>query len=193
MGLTLDEKVIREVQLKEIKDVAAKFGIPSKMLKLYGKYIAKVPAELLNRGKGKNSKLILMTSITPTIFGEGKTVNTVGLSMALNKLGKKSIACIGQSNMGQTFGVKGISTGGGNAQVVPAEEINLNFTGDFGIVANAQNLCAAAIDNSFFWGNTYLLAKDNVTWKRVMEFSDRALINITIGGGGKQHGVSRKT
>jgi len=195
MGLNYDRKIAAEIQLKKIEDIAKKARMPVKSLKLYGKYLAKVPAELLKESlkKRKEGKLILVTSITPTPMGEGKTVNTIGLGMAINRLGKKAITCIRQSSLGPIFGVKGGATGGGHSQALPAEEINLHMTGDSYAVENAQNLCAAVLDNSFFWGNPLKLDKENVTWRRVMDVNDRALRNITIGGGGKLHGVNRKT
>ncbi|MBU1656944.1 MAG: formate--tetrahydrofolate ligase, partial [Candidatus Omnitrophica bacterium] len=195
MSLSYNERVAGEVKLKDIVDIAKGAGVSSKDLKLFGKYIAKVDANLLDDKlkKRKDGQLILVTSITPTRMGEGKTVTTIGLSMALNKLGKKSISCISQPSLGPTFSVKGVGTGGGYAQVLPAEDINLDIAGDTYAVQNAQNLCAAALDNSFFWGNSYKLQKERITWRRVSDVNDRALRNMTIGGGGKLHGVSRKT
>lgn len=194
MGYSYDVKVASEVKLKNIEDVAKKAGIAGKYIKKYGKYIAKVSAdELAHTLKSKKpGKLILVTSMTPTHLGEGKTVNTIGLSMALNKLGKKSIACIRQPSLGPVFGLKGGAAGGGHSQVLPAEDITLHLTGDTAAVSNAQNLCAAFLDNSLFWGNPLGIDKESVTWNRVTDVSDRALRNITIGGGGKLHGVSRK-
>ena len=195
MGNSYDGKIAASVKLKPIEEVAKKIGIHSKYLTLQGKYLAKVSVEILDAAlkNRKEGKLILMTSITPSQFGEGKTISTIGLSMAFNKLGKKSIACIQQPSLGPVFGLKGGAAGGGQAQVLPPEDVNLHLTGDDYAVENAQNLCASFIDNSLFWGNPHGFAKDGVEWKRVMAMSDRALRNITIGGGGKLHGVSRKT
>jgi len=194
MGHNINAKVSSVVKLKMIEEVARKAGIPRKYLKKYGDYIAKVSAdELLESLKNrKDGKLILVTSITPTHLGEGKTVNTIGLSMALNKLGKKSICCIRQPSLGPTLGMKGGAAGGGYSQVLPMEDINLYLTGDNSAVSNAQNLCASYVDNTLFWGNEFNLDKDNIVIKRVSEISDRALRNVTIGGGGKLHGVTRK-
>ncbi|MDD5633817.1 MAG: formate--tetrahydrofolate ligase [Candidatus Omnitrophica bacterium] len=195
MAYSYDSKVASEIKLKPIEEVARKTGIKSKYLTKYGDFIAKVSNELLAgplKNK-KNGKLILMTSITPTSFGEGKTVNTIGLSMSLNKMGKKSIACIPQPSLGPAFGIKGSATGGGYSQVMPPEKINLFLTGDGYSVSNAQNLCAAFLDNSLFWGNELKINKEDISWKRAIAFSDRALRNIVIGGGGKMHGVNRKT
>ena len=195
MGLSYNERAASEIKLKNIVDVAKGIGISAKNLKLFGNYIAKVDASLLDERlkKRKDGQLIVVTSITPTQMGEGKTVTTIGLGMALNKLKKKAISCISQPSMGPTFGTKGVGTGGGHAQVLPAEDINLDMVGDTYAAQNAQNLCAAALDNTFFWGNPQKLKKERITWKRVSDINDRALRNMTIGGGGKLHGVSRKT
>lgn len=195
MGYSYDVKVAQEVKLKDITDVARKAGIHPKYLTKHGKYVAKVTTDMLtgplkNRKEGK---LILVTSITPTHLGEGKTVNTIGLAMALNRLGKKSISCLRQPSLGPIFGLKGGAAGGGYSQVLPAEQINLHLTGDTYAAASAQNLCASFLDNSLFWGDSYGFDKEGMTWKRVASISDRALRNIAIGGGGKLHGVNRRT
>ncbi|MBF0217186.1 MAG: formate--tetrahydrofolate ligase [Candidatus Omnitrophica bacterium] len=195
MGLNTSERVLNEFKIKHVGEIAKKIGIPADSLKLFGNHIAKMPIDLLmekykNRSDGK---LIVFTSVTPTFLGEGKTTNTIGLSMALNSIGKKSIACIRQPSLAPTFGLKGGGTGSGHSQVVPTEEINLNFTGDFNAVTNAQNICAAMLDNSFFWSNPKGFHKDRITWNRVVEVNDRSLRNIAIGGGGKLHGVSRRS
>ena len=195
MGLSYSERVTMDLKLKDIVEVAKKAGIPTRSLKLYGNHIAKVSTNLLEETlkKRKDGSVILVTSITPTSSGEGKTVTAIGLSMALNRLNKKSIACISQAMLGPVFGSKGTASGGGYAQVVPAEDINLHLTGDSYAAGTAQNLCAAILDNSFFRDNVLNLDKEWITWKRVMDVSDRALRNITIGGGGKLHGVSRRS
>ena len=195
MSHSYDAKIASSIKLKNIEDVAKKAGIPVKSLTKYGDYIAKVSASLLKDSlkSKKEGKLILMTSITPTKFGEGKTTNTVGLSMALNKLNKKSIACIRQPSLGPIFGFKGRGAGGGFSQVLPSEEINLHLTGDTHAVTAAQNLCSAIIDNELFWGGSSGIDKDGVVIKRVMDLNDRALRNVAIGGGGKVHGVNRRT
>ena len=195
MSYSYDLRASAEVKLKEIDDVAKKAGISPKSLYKYGEYIAKVPADLLQgslKGK-KDGKLILVTSVTPTHLGEGKTVNTIGLSMALNRTGKKAIACIRQPSLGPIFGMKGGAAGGGYSQVLPAEPVDLHLTGDSYAATNAQNLCAAYLDNSLFWGNPFDIDKNWIMWKRVSDLSDRALRNISIGGGGKLNGVSRKS
>jgi formate--tetrahydrofolate ligase len=195
MGYSYDSRTASGVKLVNIADIAKKFGIAGKYLKKYGDYIAKVHAEELGETikKRKPGKHILVTSITPTQLGEGKTVNTIGLSMALNRLKKRSIACIRQSSLGPSFGLKGGGAGGGHSQVLPAEDLNLHLTGDPYAVANAQNLCAAVLDNRLFWEENFRIDKEKITWNRVVDFNDRALRNIAIGGGGKLHGVNRKT
>ena len=195
MGYSYDVRVASEIKLQNIEEVAKKAGIAGKYLIKQSKYVAKVPAELIGGAlkNRKTGKLILVTSITPTHLGEGKTVNTIGLSMALNRLKKRSIACLRQPSLGPLFGMKGGATGGGYSQVLPAEDINLRLTGDSEVVASAQNLCAAFLDNSLFHGNKKHIDKDLITWKRVLDMNDRALRNVAIGGGGKLHGVNRKT
>jgi len=195
MGHSYNAKIASAVKLRNIEDVAKKVGIAEKYLTKCGKYIAKVDAAAMKDmlKKRKDGKLILVTSITPTHLGEGKTVNTIGLGMALNRLGKKAISCIRQPSLGPVFGLKGGAAGGGHAQIISDGDINFRLTGDSSAVANAQNLCAAFLDNSFFWGNPHGLDKDLITWRRAMDISDRALRNVTIGGGGKLHGVSRRT
>lgn len=188
-------RVASTVKLAEIGDIARKFGIATKYIRKYGSHVAKVSAEelLLTLKKRKPGKHILVTSITPTQFGEGKTVTTIGLSMAFNRMKKKSIACIRQSSLGPTFGLKGSGTGGGLCQVLPQEELSLYLTGDSYAVSAAQNLCAAMLDNCLFWEEKGIPDKDGITWKRVSDISDRALRNMSIGGGGKLHGVNRRT
>ncbi|MFH1552428.1 MAG: formate--tetrahydrofolate ligase [Candidatus Omnitrophota bacterium] len=195
MGYSYDVKAAADVKLKDIEDVAKKAGIASKYLRKYGKYVAKVSTDILDSSlkNRKDGKLVLVTSITPTHLGEGKTVNTIGLAMSLNKLGKKAISCIRQPSLGPVFGIKGGAAGGGYSQVLPAEEINLHLTGDSSAVGDAQNLCAAFLDNSLFWGDPHGFGKEDSTWRRVSDVNDRVLRNIGIGGGGKLHGVSRKT
>jgi len=180
---------------RPIEEIAKKAGIPAKSLKLQSKYVAKVPADLLEESfkNKKDGKLIVMTSITPTMVGEGQTVNTIALSMAFNKMGKKSVASMMQSAYGPLFSMKGGATGGGFAQLMPAEEINLHMVSDFHAVEAAQNMCAAVLDNNFFWGNTCKFNKDHITWHRAVDMCDRSLRNVTIGGGGKLHGVNRRT
>lgn len=194
MPYSYDVRVSSGVKLKPIEEIAKKMGIQGKYLLPCGRYAAKVSVDILaHLNKRKDGKLILVTSITPTHLGEGKTVNTIGLGMALNRLGKKAVSCLRQPSLGPIFGLKGGGAGGGYSQVLPAEEINLYMTADSCAASNAQNLCAAFLDNSLFWGNPHELDKDGITWRRVMDISDRVFRNITVGGGGKLHGVNRKT
>ena len=195
MAYSYDVKVASGVKLSNIGDVAKKAGIAGKYISKHGDYVAKVSADELSASlkKRKTGKLVLVTSITPTHLGEGKTVNTIGLSMALNKLHKKAIGCIRQPSLGPVFGMKGGAAGGGHSQILPSEMLNLHLTGDPYAVANAQNLCAAFIDNALFWGTAKGFDKNGVTWRRVVDLNDRALRNVAIGGGGKLHGVNRKT
>ncbi len=194
MGVSYNEKAAQEVKLRQIDEVAKKAGIPVKNLKLLGKHVAKVSLGIFESlKKRKDGKLVLVTSITPTHFGEGKTVTSIGLSAALNKSGSKAIACLPQPSHGPLFGLKGCGTGGGHAQVLPHDDINMVLAGDMYAVQNAQNLCASALDSSFYWGNPFSLNKDTISWKRALDVSDRSLRNVTIGGGGKMHGISRKT
>lgn len=195
MAYSYDSRVASGVKLADIGDIAKKIGIAGKYLRKYGNKIAKVSAEELGQTlrKRKDGKYVLVTSITPTHLGEGKTVNAIGLSMALNKMKKRSIACIRQPSIGPTFGLKGGGAGGGHAQVLPAEDMNLHLTGDPYAVSNAQNLCAAVLDNHLFWNESSNIDKEKISWNRVLDINDRALRNISIGGGGKLHGVNRKT
>ncbi len=195
MAYSYDLSASSGVKLKEIGEIARKAGIASKYLYKYGSYIAKVSFEILE-GALKNrkpGKLVMVTSITPTHLGEGKTVNTIGLAMALNRLGKKAFACIRQPSLGPVFGIKGGGAGGGHSQVLPAEAVNFHLTGDSYAATDAQNLCASFLDNSLFWGDPFKIGKLGPKWRRVTDISDRSLRNIVVGGGGKLHGVSRKT
>lgn len=196
MAYSYDSRVVSGAKLQQIKTVARKVGIPVKYMTLFGDYVAKIDPEMLGTPqvkKRKEGKMVLVTGITPTHLGEGKTVTTIGLSMALNSLKKKSICCLRQPSLGPTFGLKGGGTGGGHAQVLPPEDINFHFTGDEHAVANAQNLCASFVDNSLYWGDPYKLGKNGPSCRRVMDINDRSLRNVSIGGGGKLHGVSRRT
>ncbi|MDD4201929.1 MAG: formate--tetrahydrofolate ligase [Candidatus Omnitrophica bacterium] len=187
-------KIAQNTKLLPIEKIAQKIGISGKYLENYGMYKAKITDEILKKSKSKkDGKYILVTAITPTPLGEGKTVTTIGLSMAFNKLGKTSIACLREPSLGPIFGTKGVGTGGGYSQVLPCEEINLHFTGDMNAVAAAHNLCAAYLDNSIFRGNPHHIDTDNIIWDRVLDVSDRVLRNIQIGMGSKNDGVPRKS
>ncbi|NQU74279.1 MAG: formate--tetrahydrofolate ligase [Candidatus Omnitrophica bacterium] len=187
-----DLAIAQGATMKPIIEVAKEIGIPEEYLELYGKYKAKVSLEILKKiGGNKNAKYIDVTAITPTPLGEGKTVTTIGLSMGLNRIGKKTIVDIRQPSLGPVFGIKGGAAGGGYSQVVPMEDFNLHLTGDVHAVGLAHNLCAAFLDNSLLKGNKLNIDIEKIYWRRVVDVSDRALRNIKIGLGGQQDGVPR--
>ena len=188
-----DIQIAQQAQMKRVTDVAARLGIPEEQLIPYGHYKAKLAldyvASLDNRPDGK---LILVTAITPTPAGEGKTTTTVGLGDALAKIGKRAIICLREPSLGPVFGMKGGAAGGGYAQVMPMEDINLHFTGDFNAIALANNLLAAAIDNHIHHGNELDIDVRRISWKRVMDMNDRALRDITVSLGGPANGYPRQ-
>ncbi len=187
-----DLVIAQAAAIKHIKEIAASAGISNDDLEYYGKYKAKLPLKLIDEEKITKSKLILVTAISPTPAGEGKTTTSVGLADGLNKIGKKAMAVLREPSLGPVFGIKGGAAGGGYAQVIPMEDINLHFTGDFSAVEKANNLLAALIDNNI-QSKTRNLNIDprTVVWKRVMDMNDRALRNIIIGLGGTANGVPR--
>src|SRR5687767_4577590 len=189
-----DIQIAQEATIRPILDVArTKLGIDPKDLLLYGHYKAKISLDYLRTLAGRPSgKLILVTAITPTPAGEGKTTTTVGLGDALNKLGKKTMICLREPSLGPCFGVKGGAAGGGYAQVVPMEDINLHFTGDFHAIGSAHNLLAAMLDNHIYWGNELNIDERRVTWRRVMDMNDRALRQIVNSLGGVANGFPRE-
>ena len=179
--------------MKPITEVAARLGIPQDALDQYGRFKAKVSMEYVDSLKSKpDGKLILVTAISPTPAGEGKTTTTVGLGDALNKIGKKAVICLREPSLGPVFGMKGGAAGGGMAQVVPMEDINLHFTGDFNAIALANNLLSALIDNHIHHGNALGIDVRRITWKRVMDMNDRALRDITVSLGGPGNGYPRQ-
>ena len=183
----------QEARMNHIKDVAAKVGIAEEELEFYGKYKAKLSDELEQRVAGNpDGKLILVTAINPTPAGEGKTTVSIGLSQALNRLGKKTIVALREPSLGPCFGVKGGAAGGGYSQVVPMEDLNLHFTGDFHAITSANNLLAAMLDNHIQQGNALGIDTRQVVWKRCLDMNDRALRNIVIGLGAKADGVVRE-
>jgi formyltetrahydrofolate synthetase len=187
-----DLEIARKAKLKPIKEVAKKIGLKEKELELYGNYKAKVSLSILERVKNKkDGKYIDVTAITPTPLGEGKTVNTIGLAMSLNRIGRRATVCIRQPSLGPVFGIKGGAAGGGYSQVVPMEDFNLHLTGDVHAVSIAHNLCAAFLDNSVLKGNPLNINPDSIMWRRVVDISDRFLRNIKIGLGGPQDGFER--
>jgi formate--tetrahydrofolate ligase len=188
-----DIEIAQAAKMQRITKVAEKLGIPEDHLVPYGHYKAKVSLEYVDSLAGKkDGKLILVTAISPTPAGEGKTTTTVGLGDALNKIGKKAVICLREPSLGPVFGVKGGAAGGGYAQVVPMEDINLHFTGDFNAIALANNLLAAALDNHIHHGNALGIDVRRIAWKRVMDMNDRALRDITVGLGGPGNGYPRQ-
>lgn len=187
-----DLEIAQSAAIRHIKEIAAATGISNDDLEYYGKYKAKLPLKLINEEKIKKSRLILVTAISPTPAGEGKTTTSVGLADGLNKIGKKAIPVLREPSLGPVFGIKGGAAGGGYAQVIPMEDINLHFTGDFSAVEKANNLLAAMIDNNI-QSKTRSLHIDprTIVWKRVMDMNDRSLRNIVIGLGGTANGVPR--
>src|SRR5688572_7703991 len=188
-----DIEIAQQAKMQRINQVAAKLGIPEDHLEPYGHYKTKLSLEYIESLKNrKNGKLILVTAMSPTPAGEGKTTTTVGLGDALNHIGKKAIICLREPSLGPVFGVKGGAAGGGYAQVVPMEDINLHFTGDFGAIALANNLLAAMIDNHISHGNELGIDPRRITWKRVMDMNDRALRDVVISLGGTANGYPRE-
>ena len=188
-----DVQIAQSAQMKPIKEIASQVGLVEDDLELYGKYKAKISLEAISKVKdNKDGKLVLVTAINPTPAGEGKTTTMIGLSQALNKLGKKSIVAMREPSLGPCFGVKGGAAGGGYAQVVPMEDINLHFTGDIHAITTATNLIAAMLDNSIQQGNPLDIDTRQIVWKRVVDLNDRALRHIVVGLGGKVNGVPRE-
>ncbi len=188
-----DVEIAQSAKMKPIKEIAQKVGLDEDDLELYGKYKAKISLEAITKLKNnKDGKLILVTAINPTPAGEGKTTTMIGLSQALNKLGKKSVVAMREPSLGPCFGVKGGAAGGGYAQVVPMEDINLHFTGDIHAITTANNLIAAMLDNSIQQGNPLDIDTRQIVWKRVVDLNDRALRHIVVGLGGKVNGVPRE-
>ena len=186
-----DIEIAQAAQMKHIKDIAKTAGIDEEYLEQYGNYKAKIDHKILNK-EGKNGHLILVTAITPTPAGEGKTTTTIGLADGLRKIGKKSMVALREPSLGPVFGVKGGAAGGGYAQVVPMEDINLHFTGDFHAIGAANNLLAAMLDNHIYQGNALNIDPRRITWKRCVDMNDRQLRFITDGLGGRVNGVPRE-
>jgi formate--tetrahydrofolate ligase len=189
-----DLEIAQRAKMKPVVDIAAMLGIDEDEIELYGKYKAKVLLDVIDKFRDHpRAKYIDVTAITPTPLGEGKTVTTIGLSQALNHVGKRATACIRQPSMGPTFGIKGGAAGGGYSQVVPMEDFNLHLTGDIHAVGVAHNLLAAFIDNHLVKGNMLDIEPSSITWNRVVDISDRSLRNIVVGLGGKANGIPRET
>ena len=194
MSYKSDIEIAREAQKRPIQEIGSKLGIPSEHLLPYGHDKAKVSQEFINSvQRNYDGKLILVTAINPTPAGEGKTTTTVGLGDGLNRIGKKAAICIREASLGPCFGMKGGAAGGGYAQVVPMEEMNLHFTGDFHAITSAHNLLAAMIDNHIYWGNSLEIDERRVAWRRVMDMNDRALRDIVTSLGGVSNGFPRQT
>src|SRR5262252_1978106 len=188
-----DIEISQRAKLRPIGEIAARLGIPDDALEPYGRTKAKVSLDwLAQQPQRPNAKLILVSAISPTPAGEGKTTTTVGLGDALNRIGKKAAICLREPSLGPVFGMKGGAAGGGFAQVVPMEDINLHFTGDFHAIGVANNLLAALIDNHIHHGNALGIDVRRVTWKRVVDMNDRALRDITIALGGPANGYPRQ-
>ena len=193
MTVKSDIEIAREASMRPIVDVAHKVGIPAEALVPYGTTKAKVSADFINSLKDrKDGKLILVTALTPTPAGEGKTTTTVGLGDGLNRIGKKAMMCLREPSLGPCFGVKGGAAGGGYAQVVPMEDINLHFTGDFHAITSAHNLLSAMVDNHIYWGNSLGLDARRISWRRVLDMNDRALRSIVNSLGGTANGFPRE-
>ena len=189
-----DIEIAQSAELQRISSIARdKLGIAEEHLEPYGHYKAKVSLNYLDTLKGmKDGKLVLVTGMTPTPAGEGKTTTAVGLGDALNNIGKKAVICLREPSLGPVFGMKGGAAGGGYAQVVPMEDINLHFTGDFNAIALANNLLSALIDNHIHHGNDLDLDVRRITWRRVVDVNDRALRQITVALGGPGNGYPRQ-
>ena len=190
-----DIQIAREAKMKPIDEILAKINVPDEpnAFSPMGRHIAKINLGYLNQLKDKkNGKLILVTAITPTPAGEGKTTTSVGLCDGLNKIGKKSIVCLREPSLGPSFGLKGGAAGGGYAQVVPMEQINLHFTGDFHAITSAHNLLSALIDNHIYWGNKLNIDVRRVSWRRIMDMNDRSLRSIIVDLGGVANGYPRQ-
>ena len=189
-----DIEIARSVTPKPIGEIAEKLGINPNEIEPYGRTKAKLPLHLLKAAEQKKAKLILVTAISPTPAGEGKTTTTVGLTDGLAKIGKKSVAALREPSLGPVFGIKGGAAGGGWAQVIPMEDINLHFTGDFSAVEKANNLLAALVDNNIQSKKRNLgIDPRTVLWKRVMDMNDRAIRQTIIGMGGKNGGIMRES
>ncbi len=193
MSYKSDIEIAREASKKPIQEIGAKIGIPTEHLLPYGHDKAKVSQEFINSVQGnRDGKLILVTAVNPTPAGEGKTTTTVGLGDGLNRIGKKAMICIREASLGPNFGMKGGAAGGGHAQVVPMEDMNLHFTGDFHAITSAHSLLSAMIDNHIYWGNELQIDTRRVVWRRVVDMNDRALRNIVCSLGGVANGFPRE-
>jgi len=189
-----DLQITKTITLKPITEIAEKFGVDSNTIEMYGKYKAKLPLNNIDKTKANKNNLILVSAISPTPAGEGKTTMSIGLSEGLNRLNKKTTVVLREPSLGPVFGIKGGATGGGYSQVLPMEDINLHFTGDFSAIEKAHNLLAAIIDNNIqSKTNSLHIDPRTVSWKRVVDLNDRALRRVIVGLGGTTSGVPRET
>lgn len=192
MGYKSDIEIAQEAKMEDIREVAKRIGLSEDDIELYGKYKAKVDYNVLKRTEDKNGKLILTTAINPTPAGEGKTTTTIGVADAIRRLGYRTIMALREPSLGPVFGIKGGAAGGGYAQVVPMEDINLHFTGDIHALTAANNLLAAMIDNHIHQGNECNIDVRRIVWRRAVDINDRQLRNIVCGLGGKVNGTPRE-
>ena len=192
MAYLSDIEIAQSVTPKDIGDIASSINIPEELYERYGKTKAKIDLSIMNDSSKKNGKLILVTAITPTPAGEGKTTTTIGLADGLKRIGKKVVVALREPSLGPVFGVKGGAAGGGWAQVIPMEDINLHFTGDFHAIGAANNLLAAMLDNHIYQGNALGIDPRRITWRRCVDMNDRQLRSIVDGLNGKTNGVPRE-
>ena len=188
-----DIEIAREVSLRKIKEIATGLGIPREEVQNYGRYIAKIPIHLIDEEKIRQHNLILVTAITPTKAGIGKTTVSIGLALGLNKIGKKAVVALREPSLGPCFGMKGGAAGGGYSQVLPMENINLHSTGDFHAVTSAHNMITALLDNYIYQTRNTCEGLKEIKWKRVLDVNDRSLRNIVSGLGGSANGVPTET
>ena len=191
--MATDIEIARQAKMKPIGEIAARLGIPDEALEPYGRTKAKIAMDWINQQSGReDGKLILVTAINPTPAGEGKTTTSVGLTDGLNRIGKNAAVCLREPSLGPSFGMKGGAAGGGFAQVVPMEDINLHFTGDFHAITSAHNLLSAMIDNHIYWGNAQNIDTRRIVWRRVLDMNDRSLRQIVNSLGGVANGYPRE-
>lgn len=191
--MATDIEIARAAKMKPITEIGTRLGIPEESLEPYGRFKAKIAMEWINQQKDRpDGKLVLVTAINPTPAGEGKTTTSVGLTDGLNRIGKNAAVCLREPSLGPSFGMKGGAAGGGYAQVVPMEDINLHFTGDFHAITSAHNLLSAMIDNHIYWGNSLEIDTRRITWRRVLDMNDRALRQVVTSLGGVSNGYPRE-
>ena len=188
-----DIEIAREVSLRKIKEIATGLGIPREEVQNYGRYIAKIPIHLIDEEKIRQHNLILVTAITPTKAGIGKTTVSIGLALGLNKIGKKAVVALREPSLGPCFGMKGGAAGGGYSQVVPMEDLNLHFTGDFHAITSAHNMISALLDNYLYQNRDNGFGLKEVLWRRVLDVNDRSLRYIVTGLGPKTNGITQES